>query len=138
MKVRLFAQCLAREERKWFTNLPDHSILNYQSFEDAFKNKWVDKKNPKLYLSQYHSMRRKESESVQEFSDRFMKVYNVIPAQFKPPLGSSQLQYAEAFDSEFTLLFSEIRSASLDDMMKYSIELEVNLTTTRNKKRDEG
>ena len=67
-----------------------------------------------------------------------MKIYNVVPSQFKPPLGYSQLQYGEAFDSKFTLLLSERRLASLVDMKKYAIEVEVNLTATRNKKRDEG
>ena len=66
-------------------------------------------------------MRRRESESIQEFFYELMKVYNAIPAQLKPPPGSSQLQYVESFDSEFTLLLSERISASLDDMMKDSI-----------------
>ena len=67
-----------------------------------------------------------------------MKVYNSIPTEFKPPIGSSQVQYAEDFDSKFTLWLSERRSASLVAMMKYFIEVEVNLTTARKKKRDEG
>ena len=74
------------------------------------------RKTPRKCLSQFHSMKRGESESFQEFSDRFMKVYNAIPSQFKPPLVFAQLQYAEAFDSEFTLWLSERRSASLDDV----------------------
>jgi len=75
---------------------------------------------------------------VQEFSDRFMKVYNAIPAQFKPPPGSSQLQYDEAFDSEFTLLLCERKPSSLADMMNEAVEVEVNLTSARRKKRDKG
>ena len=91
VKVILFAQSLAREARKWYKNLANDSILSYQAFEDAFKDKWANQKNPKQYLSQYHSMGRRESEFIQEFSDRFMKVYNSICAQLKPPIGSSQL-----------------------------------------------
>ena len=67
-----------------------------------------------------------------------MKVYNSIPSQFKPPIGSAQLQFFEAFDGEFSLWLSERRSASLEDMMKHSIEVEVNLTPARKKKREEG
>ena len=47
VKVILFSQSLAGEERKWFKNILEKSILNYQYFEDSFKDKWVDKKNPK-------------------------------------------------------------------------------------------
>ena len=67
-----------------------------------------------------------------------MKVYNYIPSQFKPPIGSTQLQYAEAFDGEFSLWLSERRKTSLEAMMKDAIEVEVNLTSVRKKKRDEG
>ena len=56
----------------------------------------------------------------------------------KPPIGSTQLHYVEAFDSDFTLWLSERRSTSLEAMMKDAIEVEVNLTATRNNKRDEG
>ena len=83
-------------------------------------------------------MRRRESVSIQEFSDIFMKTYNSIPSQFKTPIGSSQLHYLEVFDSEFTLWLSERRSASLESMMKDAIEVQVKLTTIRKKKRDEG
>ena len=51
VKVRLFTQTLLIEGRKWYKNLADDSILNYQSFEDAFKDKWEYQKNPKQYLS---------------------------------------------------------------------------------------
>ena len=67
-----------------------------------------------------------------------MKVYNSIPSQFKPPIVSSQLQYAEALDGEFYLWLSERRSASLVAMVKYSIEVEVNLVAARKKKREKG
>lgn len=67
-----------------------------------------------------------------------MKVYNTIPSQFKPPPGSAQLQYVEAFDSEFTLLLCKRKSTSLVDMMNEAVEVEVNLTSARRKKIEEG
>ena len=72
------------------------------------------------------------------FMIRFMKVYNAIPTHFKPPLGFSQLQYAEYFDSGFTLWLSERKSTSLADMMNDAIEIEVNLIAAREKGRGEG
>ena len=67
-----------------------------------------------------------------------MKVYHAIPSEFEPPLGSSQLQYAKEFDSEFTLWLSERILASMDDMMNDSIEVEINLIAAREKRREEG
>ena len=80
VKVILFSQTLAREVKKWYKILIDDSIMSYQSFKDALKDKWANQKYPKQYLFEYHFIRRKESDFVQEFSDRFMKVYNSIPA----------------------------------------------------------
>ena len=37
INVRLFSQRIAREARRWFSSLPDSSILGYQALEDAFK-----------------------------------------------------------------------------------------------------
>ena len=67
-----------------------------------------------------------------------MKLYNAIPTHFKPPFGSTQLQYAEYFDSECTLWLSERRSASLTNIMKDFIEVEINLTVAKEKRREEG
>ena len=109
VKSKRFSQSLAGEARIWFTSLPDNSIMGYQDFEGAFKNQWAEKKDPKKCLSQFHSIRRDESEFVQKFFDRFRKVYNTIPTQVKPPASAAQLQYAEDFDSEFSLWLSERR-----------------------------
>ena len=128
VRVRQFSQSLAGEARKWFTSLPDNSILGYQAFEDAFKSQWAEKKYPRKCVSQFYSMNKGESGSIQEFSYRFMKVYHAIPSQFRPPLRSTQLQYDEAFYSEFTLWLSEIKSASMVDMMNYAIEVYITLT----------
>ena len=88
-------------------------------------------------MSQFYSIRREESESVQDFSDRFMELYNTIPPGFKPPLGTAQEYYIESFYREFSLSLSEKRSVSLEDMMRDAIEVEINLTTAREKGREE-
>ena len=72
-------------------------------------------------------MRRSPDETIQEFSARFMKVYNSIPTEVKPPPRDAQISYVDSFDSDFALLLRKIRSNSLDDMMSDAIEFEVNL-----------
>ena len=44
-KMRLFAQILAGEVRKWFRALPTTSIINFEAFETIFLAKWGNKKN---------------------------------------------------------------------------------------------
>jgi hypothetical protein len=72
-------------------------------------------------------MKRKPAKTVQDFSTRFLKIYNVIPNHVKPPTGAAQLQYVEAFDGDFAYSLREIRSASLTYTMNDAIEVEVNM-----------
>ena len=75
---------------------------------------------------------------MQDFSDRFKKIYDAIPIDVKPPPGVAKLHYADAFSSEFTLLLRERRSVSLEDMMDDATEVEVNLSAShKNKQRHE-
>ena len=90
------------------------SIQYFSTFKTSFLNKWGDKKNPFQLLKQYNSMKKSLEETVQEFSASFLKVYNSIPAKFKPPPGSVQLWYIDSFDNDFSLLLREIRSTSVD------------------------
>jgi hypothetical protein len=72
-------------------------------------------------------LKRDVVETFQEFSTRFMKVYNAIPDQVKLPLGDAQLHYVDAFSNDFALLLRERRSSNLVDMMNDAIEVEHNL-----------
>ena len=69
-------------------------------------------------------------ESVQDFSVRFVRSYDYIPAHVKPSPGSAQLHYEYVFDSDYALTLRERRSTTLADMMKDAIEVEVNLMSS--------
>jgi hypothetical protein len=64
---------------------------------------------------------------MQDFSTRFMKVYNSIPMEVKPPPGAAQLRYTNSFDSGFSLLLRERIYNTLGVMMSDAIEVVVNL-----------
>ena len=74
------------------------------------------------------------NELVQDFSTRFMRTYDSILADVKPPPSASKLHYVYAFSSEFTLLLRERIFVSLTDMMDDAIEVEVKLTTSNKTK----
>ena len=132
--MRLFAQSFYGEVKKWFRGIAFGSIHNFQEFEGFFLRKWERKKNSLHLLTQYNNLKRGPTESVQYFSTRFMRTYDSIHANIKPPPGVSKLHYVNAFSSEFTLLLRERRSISLTYMMDDAIDVEVNLTTSNKTK----
>ena len=101
--MRLFAQSIKGEVRKWFRSLTPRSIVNSQRFEQIFLDRWEEKKKIVQMLTQYNQLKRGNHESVKKLSSRFNMIYNSLPAQCKPTEGMEKLHYAEAFDDEFSL-----------------------------------
>ena len=58
---------------------------------------------------------------MQDVSTRFMRTYDSIPVDVKPPLGAAKLHYVDAFSSEFTLFLRERIFISLTNMMDDAI-----------------
>ena len=112
----LFAQSFTSEVRKWYKALTPGSIHNWNAFEDTFLRKWGNRTFPVQALTKYNSLRRVVDEIVQNFSKRFNKVYDSIPAHLKPPQALAQMRYDEAFDYEFSILLRERESPSLAEM----------------------
>lgn len=86
--------------------------------------KWGSKVNLVQALAIYNNLRKANNEPVQYFSNIFNKVYNSIPAHIKTPPWATQLQYAEAFDYEFSILLREREReyVTLADMKNDSVK----------------
>ena len=130
----MFVQNFIGEVRKWFKALRAGSIHSWVEFEDSFLRKWGNRTNPVQALTEYNNLRRAPEETVQNFSKRFNKIYNSIPAHLKPPRALAQLRYVESFDSDFSLLLRERESATLADMQNDAIKVEVNMLAAKKSK----
>jgi hypothetical protein len=80
------------------------------------------------YMTEFGSLKRKEGESVSDFSKRFNKMYNKIPAEIKPSEASAKITYASAFDPYFCLLSRERRATTLAHMHDAAVEVESNIS----------
>jgi hypothetical protein len=101
---RLLVQTFEGQVQTWFRSLPAASILSYDALEDAFLGQWGERKDHLYYLTEFVSLRKKNSETVMEFIQRFKKLYNKIPAEVKPSQPTAKVTFAGAFELDFTLL----------------------------------
>jgi len=125
--MRVFFQSLDGEVRKWFRGLALGSIAIIDALDNAFLRKWGDKKDFMYYMTVFGSLKRKEGESIPDFSKRFNKMYNRIPAEIKPFEASTMITYSSAFDPDFCLLLRERRAAMLAHMQDAVVEVESNI-----------
>ena len=107
VNMRLFVLIFSGEAKKWFRDLPARSIATFEAFQTAFLEIWGDKISPLQVLSQYNNIKKGGFEYVHEFSSRFMRVYNSIPTDIKPMVGTAKLHYVDSFDGDFALLLRE-------------------------------
>jgi hypothetical protein len=125
--MRVFVQILDSEARKFFRGLTLGSIVGIEALDDSFLRHWGDKKYFLCYITDFGSLKRKEGESVSDFSKRFNKMYNKIPTKIKPTETFANITYASAFDHDVFLLLRERRSTSLAHMQDATLEVESNI-----------
>jgi hypothetical protein len=137
VQMRLFAQSLTGEVKKWFKALPAASIPDLVAFHRSFLDRWEVKKNPLQILSEYETIRRNQGESVQDYCTRFNNLYNAIPAEIKPPQGLALIKFPDGFDADMSYQLRERNSTTLADMQNSAISVEANLLAKRARQRTE-
>jgi hypothetical protein len=125
--MRIFVHSLQGKARKWFKALPPGYIDGIEALDNAFLRQWGDKKDFMYYMTEFRYLKRKEGESVFDFSKRFIKMYNKIPSEIKPSEASAKITYASAFDPNFCLLLRERRATTLAHMQDAAVEVESNI-----------
>jgi hypothetical protein len=131
IQMRLFAQSLKGDIKKWYKDLRATSILDLTAFQRRFLDRWEVKKNPLQILSEYENIRRNQGERVQDYCTRFNNLYNTIPAEIKPPQGLALIKFPDGFDVDMSYQPRERNSTTLEDMQKTTISVEANLLAKR-------
>jgi hypothetical protein len=129
--MRVFIQRLFGEARKWFRGLAPGSITGIEALDESFLRHWGRGGEDFLYyITEFGSLKRKEGESVSEFSKIFNKMYNKIPDEIQPTETSTKITYVSAFDPDLCLLLRERRSSSLVHMQDAALEVESNIVAS--------
>jgi hypothetical protein len=125
--MRLLVHSLYGEVRKWFRDLPPASIVDIEALDETFINQWGDRRDYLYYITKFGALKRKNGESISDFTKRFNKMYGRIPDEIKPIEASAKIMYANEFDADFSLLLRERRSTALLSMQEVAIEVESNI-----------
>ena len=126
------------EARKWFKDLPTSSIVGIEALDEAFLKQWGDQKDYLYYITEFGSLKRKEGESLIDFTKCFNKVYQKIPAEVKPPKTTAMITFANAFDAKFSLWLRVAKPHTLPSMQEVSIEVESNILAANKLKAEEN
>jgi hypothetical protein len=137
VQMRLFAQSLTGDIKKWYKYLPATSVPNLVMFQRIFLDRWEVKKNPLQILSEYKNIRINQGETVQDYCTHFNNLYNAIPAEIKPPQGLALIKFPDGFDVDMSYQLRERNSTTLVDMQKSAISVETNLLAKRARQRSE-
>lgn len=139
VQMRLFAQTLIRDVKKWFKGLPANHIADLTTFHILFIDRWERKKNPQQILSEYDNIRRAPNELVQDYCTRFNSIYNAIPTNIKPPPDLALIKFPDGFDTDMSYQLRERNPETLEQMQSNVLSVEANLLAKkarmRNKKR---
>jgi hypothetical protein len=92
---RLLVQTFEGQVRTWFRALAAGSLRSYEELENAFIRQWGERRDHLYYLTEFGALRKKNSESVLEFTQRFNKLYNKIPVEVKPSQPAAKVTFVE-------------------------------------------
>jgi hypothetical protein len=129
--LRPLVQTFEGQVRTWFRGLSAYSIGSYDELESAFLIQWGERKDHLYYLTEFGALRKKNSETVLEFTQRFNKLYNKIPAEVKSSQPVAKVTFVGAFEHDFSLLLRERRSVYPTKMQDDVVEIESNMMASR-------
>lgn len=137
VQMRLFAQTLTRDVKKWFEALPANHTADLANFNRLFIDRWKRKKNPMQILSEYENIRRASNESVQDYCSRFNSIYNAIPTNIKLPPDLALIKFLDGFDINMSYQLRERNPETLEQMQSNVVSIEANLLAKKAKMRNE-
>ena len=96
------------------------------------------KKNPLQILSEFENIKRAPNETVQDSCTRYNSIYNVIPANLKPPLDSVLIKFPDGFDTDMAYQLRERNPETLEHMQGNVVSVEANLLSKKVRLINEG
>src|SRR5713101_7091568 len=71
VKMNLFSLSLEDDAEEWYLDLDDDSYKTLSEFQDGFRKKWGEKKEPRHLLAALYSIKKMENVTMDEFNTKF-------------------------------------------------------------------
>jgi hypothetical protein len=81
----------------WFWGFLVGSLRSYDDLENDFLRQWGLNNDHWYYLMEFGALRKRNSESVLVFTQRFKKIYHKIPTKVKPSQPAAKVTFARDF-----------------------------------------
>ena len=94
--MTLFSLSLDGKARNQYDNLPDNSFATLADFKATFLGMFGNRKEPRHLVAALTSINKYETETMDEFNNRFAELANSIPATYSPPAAFVLDYYIEA------------------------------------------
>jgi len=95
VQMRLFAQTLTGDVKKWCKGLPTTHIEDLDVFIDCL---WIDRKQRKTLSKYYLNIITLE----EILMDQFNSIYNAIPTNIKRPPNLRLIKFPDGFDTDMS------------------------------------
>ena len=82
--MKLFALSLEDDAEEWYLDLDDDSYKTLSEFQDGFRKKWGEKKEPRHLLASLYSIKKMDNETMDEFNTKFERVVADLPGDINP------------------------------------------------------
>jgi hypothetical protein len=125
--MRMFVSTIEGEARTWYKSLSDASIDGWDSFQEKFTKRRVDKPNNFSLINAFGDIKKNEDETIINFDARFFKTYYKISATIRPNHAYALNYYLEAFDGIFGIF---LRHKEPQNMEAATIKLEGHFIAT--------
>jgi hypothetical protein len=84
-----------------------------------------------LFLTQFHEIKKKEYETIQEFNQIFDGLVNMFPKDLKLHNAAILLQYTNDFEGQFHFELRDKSPNELTQTKEYAINIEENILSSK-------
>ena len=120
--MKLFDLSLDGKAGDWYNN-----FATLSDFKTSFTNKFGEKKEPRHQLASLTNIKKKDTETMDEFNTRFTELSKAIPTAYAPTAPTILVYYIEALSGKMQYQIRDKEPANLVQAQEMAIKIDLNM-----------